>query len=232
MNIKLLEKIQKLLALSESSNIYEAESAMLKAQELLAKHKLSLQEVKTYKVFSGDIKEKKSNVTFTKGKWKSRLAETIAVNFGCYHFFKTRHTHTITFFGREEDVIVCNIVLEYAVSIIAKEVKRLRSQYLRYGYSTKGLENDYAMGFIEGIKKKFEEQKQNNNGWALVLVRDSEVVEAYSNKKFNRSIDTNIQFQGYDEAFQQGYEEGNRFSISDRVTSDEDAEILQIVEQS
>jgi uncharacterized protein YoaH (UPF0181 family) len=35
---KIVEKIQKLLALSESSNENEAKLSMLKAQELLAKH--------------------------------------------------------------------------------------------------------------------------------------------------------------------------------------------------
>ena len=42
MDEKLIEKIKKLLALSESSNENEAKIAMLKAQELLAKHKLSI----------------------------------------------------------------------------------------------------------------------------------------------------------------------------------------------
>ena len=46
MDTKVIEKIQKLLALSESSNENEAHAAMLRAQALLAKHKLSLKEVK------------------------------------------------------------------------------------------------------------------------------------------------------------------------------------------
>ncbi|MFR2890971.1 MAG: DUF2786 domain-containing protein, partial [Clostridium butyricum] len=41
-------KIQKLLALSKSSNENEAQNAMLKAQQLLIKHKLSLKDVELY----------------------------------------------------------------------------------------------------------------------------------------------------------------------------------------
>jgi hypothetical protein len=125
LNDKLIIKIQKLLALSESSNRNEAELAILKAQELLAKHKLSLKEVNEFKTCNSAIKENITKVTFTKAKWKAKLAKLIADNFGCYYYFKTRRTHTITFLGREEDVTVCNIVLEYAVDCINSAVKRL-----------------------------------------------------------------------------------------------------------
>lgn len=118
MDIKLIEKIKKLLALSESSNKHEAESALLKAQELLAKHKLSIKEVKEFKINNSAIKEKISNITFTKAKWKAQLARLIADNFGCYFYFKVRYSKAITFFGREEDITVCNIVLEYAIDCI------------------------------------------------------------------------------------------------------------------
>ena len=230
MDIKIIERIQKLLALSESSNEHEAQVAMLKAQQLLVKHKLTLREVKEFKVYNSPIKERKSKVTFTKGKWKANLARLIAENFGCYHFFKTRRTHTITFFGREEDVIVCNIVLEYAVDCIDSVVKKLRYQYLRDGYSTKGLENDYAMGFIDGLEEKFEEQKRANQEWGLVLMKDSQVIDAYEDlrKGFKGSINTNTSFNGYTEIYDKGFEDGSQFSIPDKITEGEEEEILSI----
>lgn len=230
MNIKVVEKIKKLLALSESSNENEAQISLLKAQELLAKYKLSLKEVKEFKIYNSSIKEKVSTVSFTKAKWKSELAQLIADNFGCYHFFKTRGTNVITFFGREEDIIVCNIVLEYAVDCINNTVKKLRYQYSKEGYSTKGLENDYALGFIEGLNNKFEEQKRKNQEWGLVLVKDAEVVESYGNKKFKRSIDTSTQFKGYKEAYYQGCKEGEKFSISDKIADGETEEQLDLSE--
>lgn len=219
MDTKLIEKIQKLLALSESSNKHEAELSMLKAQELLAKHKLTLKEVKEFKTFNSAIKENITKVTFTKAKWKAKLARLIADNFGCYHYFKTRHTNTITFFGREEDIVVCNIVLEYAIDCINSAVKRLRYQYRRNNYySTKGLENDYALGFINGLHEKFEEQKKANQEWGLVLVKDKEVVDAYDQIKFKGTVKTGINYQGYSDVYEKGYEDGEKFSISDKIT--------------
>lgn len=235
MNMKIVEKIQKLLALSESSNEHEAQVSMLKAQQLLIKHKLSLREVKEFKVFNSDIKEKKSKVSFTKARWKSLLAELVAENFGCYHFFRTKGTHIITFFGREEDIIVCNIVLEYAVDCINSVVKKIRYKYLKDGYSTKGLENDYALGFINGLHKKFEDQKRANQEWGLVLVKDKEVVEAFSQKEFDRIINTETSFLGYAEIFEKGFEDGEKFSIVDKITEgeqDKAVEVLSVAENN
>ena len=156
MNLKIVDKIQKLLALSESSNEHEAQASMLKAQELLAKHKLSIREVKEFKVYNSAIKEKISSVSFTKAKWKANLAKVIGDNFGCYLYLKVRNTNTITFFGREEDVTICNIVLDYAIDFIDSKVSKLRYQYRKNGYSTRGLENDYALvlDLIKNMKNK------------------------------------------------------------------------------
>lgn len=229
MNTKIIEKIQKLLALSESSNEHEAQLSMLKAQELLVKHKLSLREVKDFKIFNSAIKEKISTVSFKKAQWKAELAEVIADNFGCYTYFKTRHTHTIVFFGREEDVIICNIILEYAVDSINSTVKKLRYQYQQLRYSTKGLESDYAMGFIKGLKSRFESQRAANQEWGLVLVKDKEVVEAHSNIDFTGKIDIDIEFQGFSEAYEQGQEDGENFSITDKI-SEGDTEEIQLLQ--
>lgn len=228
MNTKIVEKVQKLLALSESSNLHEAEAAMLKAQELLMKHKLSLKDVKEFKILNSDIKENVTKITFTKAKWKAKLARLVADNFGCYIYFKTRYSHAITFFGREEDVTVCNIVLEYAIDCIGSVVKRLKYQNIKEGYSTKGLENDYALGFIAGLRYKFEEQKKSNQEWGLVLVKDQEVTEAYDLIKFKRSINTDTRYHGQSDAYKKGVKDGERFSISDKITQGEAEENLAL----
>jgi len=230
MDEKLVKKIQKLLALSESSNEHEAQSAMLKAQELLIKHKLSLKEVKEFKTYNDSIKEKKTKISFKKAKWKAELASLVGDNFGCYVFFKTRYSHTITFFGKEEDIIVCNIMLEYAVDCINNAVKKLRYQYLKEGYSTKGIENDYAMGFINGLSEKFEEQKQANQEWGLILLKDEEVTKEYNKIDFRGKVDTNTSFQGHNEAYFQGLKDGKKFSISDRITEEESTDIFSLRE--
>lgn len=220
-NTTIILRIKKLLALSESSNEYEAKSAMLKAQELLIKHKLSMREVEDCNDLKINVIENKTNITFTKAKWKARLAYVIAENFGCYSFFRTNRTHAITFMGRDEDVTVCTIVLEYAIDCINSVIKKLRYEYIKDGYSTKGLENDYALGFIEGLNKAFEKQKEANQEWGLVLVKDKAVIDEYNNKEFKGTINTNTKFEGFRDVYYQGIEDGENFSILDRIAEEE-----------
>lgn len=221
MNIKIVEKIQKLLALSKSSNENEAQLSLLKAQELLVKHKLSLKEVKEFKINNSSIKEKISAITFTKAKWKALLASVIAENFGCYFYLMTYQTNTIVFFGREEDTTICNIVLEYAIDCIRSKVNKLRYMHTQRGYSTKGIENDFALGFIAGLQKRFEEQKHKNKEWGLVLVKDKEVTEAYKSKSFTKTLDGKVGLKRAKNLYELGYKEGKSFSITDKIaTSD------------
>lgn len=231
MDNQVVDKIKKLLSLSESSNENEARAAMLKAQALLIKHKLSMKEVQDYKSYNNKIKDNVSSISFTKSKWKGRLAYVIAENFGCYSYFKTRRVHTITFLGREEDVTICNIVLEYAVDCIESAVKKIKYQYIRNGQSTKGIVNDYAIGFIKGLQEKFEEQKSKNQGWGLVLVKDNEVVEAYNQKTFKRSVNTRTKLEGNTEVYYQGEKDGRKFSISDKIAEGDMDETLMLEEK-
>ncbi|WP_253200797.1 hypothetical protein [Clostridium sp. CF012] len=200
--------------------------AMLKAQELLAKHKLSMQEVTSFKKYNSKIKDNVSSISFTKAKWKGKLTQLIAENFGCFNYYKTRRVNTITFFGREEDILVCNIALEYAVDCIENTIKRIQREYAKDGYSVKGVGNDYAMGFIVGLKENFEEQKKANQEWGLVLVKDKEVVEAYNQKTFKHSINTNTTFQGNTDIYYKGVEDGEKFSISNKISEGENEEVL------
>ena len=228
MDTKLIERIQKLLSLSESSNEHESKVAMLKAQEILVKHKLSIQEVKNIKISNSKILENKSNISFTKAKWKGKLANLIADNFGCYNYYRTRRVHTIAFFGKEEDVMVCNIVLEYSIDCIESNIKRIQRESKKEGYSVKGIGNDYALGFIDGLKENFEEQKRHNQEWGLILVKDKEVVDAYTNIAFTGSVNSNAKFQGNTDIYHQGVKDGEKFSITDKITEGVDEQVLEL----
>ncbi|WP_294363808.1 DUF2786 domain-containing protein, partial [uncultured Clostridium sp.] len=86
---EIIVKIKKLLALSKSSNENESQNAMLKAQKLLIKHKLSLQEVERYSKENIKIENLKTEQKFRGKSWKSNLARVIADNFGCFIYYNT-----------------------------------------------------------------------------------------------------------------------------------------------
>lgn len=209
-------KIKKLLSRTESPNENEAKVSMLKAQELLAKYKLTMREIEDTELDT-EVITKVTDVTFRSGKWKGKLASVIADNFRCYCYCKTRYSHKITFLGKESDVKIAEILLTYAVDNIERESNRLAQKYRNMGYSAKGLTSDYALGFINGLHEQFERQKAQNQEWGLVLVKDKEVQEEYSKINFKGSINTNSNPEGFSEVYRQGVEDGEKFRIDDRI---------------
>jgi hypothetical protein len=216
MDEKILDKIKKLLSLSNSPNENESQLAMLKAQELMVKHRLSMKDVLASEI-KEEIIEKDTGVSFTHAKWKAHLAGLLADNFRCYYFFKRYRTNFVVFFGREEDVEICCFIFKYAVDCIYKEVKKLQRQSQKEGRPETGIENDYSLGFLLGLRHRFEEQKKANQEWGLVLVKDPEVVKSYENIQFKSSKDTSMGFKGRSSAFRKGQEDGKNFDISNKL---------------
>lgn len=60
MDTAVILEVKKLLALGESSNEHEAKLAIFRAQELLAKHKLPLKEIKEYQYAKINVIENKT----------------------------------------------------------------------------------------------------------------------------------------------------------------------------
>ena len=226
MNTIIIEKIKKLLALSKSSNESEAKSALLKVQELLVKYKLTIK----------DIEENKSNITyyqtdisFTKAKWKVALGKVIAENFGCIPCIKTENrTNYIVFFGKEEDINICNLTFIYAIDSIQSVVKMLKNKYIRNKLSTKNLENDYAIGFIYGLKIAFDKKIETNSEFALVLKQDKEVLEEYKKLNIKEEYNNKTSVQEHELAYSKGVEDGKNFEMSKRISDKKDVEISSL----
>ena len=79
--VTIVEKVQKLLALSHSPNEHEAKTAMLKAQELMLKHKVTMKDVE--QDVKKDIVITTTHQKFKNTKWKAILAKVISDNFMC-----------------------------------------------------------------------------------------------------------------------------------------------------
>lgn len=224
MQENIIIKIKKLLTLSESSNENEAKVAMLKAQELLVKHKLTMKDINNLEVEDIKITKGISKVSFTKAKWKGQLARVIADNFSCYLYFTSYYSNTCVFYGKEEDVNVCNIVLDYAMDCINTNVKKFKYQYKKEGKSTAGLETDYGLGFTNGLRESFKRQKENNQEWALMLQIDPRVEEAYEQLrngfKKKKGISLASSYNGHIEAYNHALEEGKKFSITDKISNE------------
>jgi hypothetical protein len=168
---KIIAKIRKLLALTQSNFSGEAESAMLKAQQLLMEYNLGMHDV-------SDIDETIDVIELTLQYhtppwWYKYLIAAIAENFRCEvleESFYMSYRKVYFLIGREHDARVAKDVFLYAVNLIDYNGKPFRDLGATH-------ENAYIKGFLSGLMAKFAEQVKENQ-WGLILVKDPEIVEA------------------------------------------------------
>lgn len=173
MDIK--DRIQKLLALSVNPNENEAKAALLKAQELMAKHKLSMADFEA--ASESEVGQYNTGIQCSKRKneWVVALADVLATHY-CCRSYRTRkrgkQINTIMLAGFPEDAEVCTGIMKYAISCINSWILKMEkglpentSLYVR-----RSVRDSYAYGYIRGIKSALKQQREKHQEWGLVLV--------------------------------------------------------------
>lgn len=221
------EKIKKLLALSKSPNEHEAQSALAKAQQLMAEYKISMAEVQD--VGKKEAIRKYTDATYSprKDPWILVLANIIAKNYCCTTFSHldeekplTRH---LSFIGLEEDMEICLIAFDYALDCIQSQIKSRTAIFKLEKLPQKKITmacNSYAYGFIDGLKENFEKQKKEN-GWGLIITTPPEVdqkLRSISTRHSELSSKQSKQVSAKD--FYEGRKDGRDFDITKRVAAE------------
>lgn len=209
---KIIERIRKLLAISgDPSSPSEAESALCKAQELLARHKLTLRDVEAgEKENEGKIDKVPVYETTRTSMWRWELGFHIAEGFRCkcydntdWNFDAGRWRRRIMFLGREEDVAVAQAVFEFAC-IVGPELAR------KYSLGRTGSQN-FLRGFAIGVGAKLREQREKNTEWGLILACDPEVKKAWAAMGLRKAKKLKEPDKS-DAAFRLGYRKGLDFN--------------------
>lgn len=212
MAIDYKDKIRKLLALAESPNENEAREAMLRAQELMAKHKLS--EADLNEPVNKKVIVKWTEITCSKRRepWIAGLGQVVADNYCCYGIRRHepgKQTQSIGFVGLADDVEICTAMFVYAVDSVRAGIQRLAQ-------ATSAESNSYGIGFVQGMNQAFKEQKSKNAEWGLVLVKPKEVSDAVANvgrTKFRSAAQDHIT----PHTFRQGFTDGKQFDPTRRL---------------
>lgn len=215
----ILSKVKKLLAVAEGSNYeQEAQNAMLKAQEFMLKHNLTIEDIE----FKEDKKEVTDETAMQTSRmpwyWKN-LMMVIGENFRCQPYISKGRISRACFIGLKEDVKLVKEVFNYAVNTVEKCAKNYTEKYKRPGFNISGVKNDYIQGFIIGLRDKFKEQVESK-GFALMLVKDDAVIQAIENKKLRKGQSSRITRNYNDDAKQAGYQQGRNFNNPSRMIND------------
>lgn len=213
---KIIDKIEKLIALSGSDNENEAKAAMMKAQELMAKYEIEMSQLNPEK------QKERPVVGYTsqsfRDDWVIDLSSLIAGNFRCRSIILSRRysggAFRIRFFGFDEDAQISINIFNYAVKVIRKRMSVLRAIYTEAGREFGRNEKmNYVEGFNAGLHKNFEQQKQRSESFALALLVPVEVnsfvdnipgMGTYQEREYERSRENNL-------LRQYGYVDGKNF---------------------
>ena len=215
------DKIRKLLALAQSPEEAEAKVALLRARELMAKHKLTEADLEEAK--NQAVRNVLSDITCSKRRdpWIVNLSAVIGESYCCKGYrrhTKGCQTQTVGFIGLEDDVEICVAIFKYAVDCIRAEVKTIKKEL--DGYYPQYIKqqcDSYGFGFVNGIDKALKGQdEEKHDDWGLVLVMPQEVVEASQHLRkgdFKARTEEAIDPRAY----VQGYEEGKEFDPAHRL---------------
>ena len=169
--LKLLTKVNKLLALAESENHFEAEQAAQQAQRLLIKHHIKLAE---YEYHETELFEAMTYLQL--GEVKSRHYQyeySIANLLGEYFFVSTiwvnafsvntgKEGRVLEVCGREEDLEIASYVYDFINHHLNFAWKRYKQKV-----QAKGLKKrlSFSLGLIQGFAQRLSEtQKGQTNG--------------------------------------------------------------------
>ena len=201
---RIIERVKKLLAVAQDNPSQgEAENAMLKAQELLALHRMTME----------DVEQKPQGVervtvyaASRSARWREILGVAIADNFRCFCYLSRssrRCLSQIMFAGYPEDVDVARAVFQFACAVAAGLTKE------RKLVAAAAEKNNFLNGFAEGVWNALESQKETKaEEWGLVLVLDPELAQARDDMK---SAKVRRKEPDKDSSYAQGFFEGLKF---------------------
>lgn len=226
MDKKIIEKLQKLLALSASDNENEANLAMNKAEELMREHNLSVADVALNG--SGADVDSAEVVGLTKSVqvWERQLGGCIAQTFnGKSVYYKTGQGWKFTFVAGRTDLEIIVDLYER----LRQTIKRMSKAYVRDNakpfVSPRTLHNSYRLGMLNVIWKRLKQLQQNTaptdesrNAYGMtgkeLMVVKSRAVEQWMREIFPHIKTTKTKISRVDpSAYQQGRTDGRNVNL-------------------
>lgn len=210
---KIIKKIENLLDLANNNpNENEAIAAALKAQELMAKYNIELDQLDSKK----ETREIVQEVYHQSGKhemkkWKIGLAAIIAQNFRCKAYFINKQD--VVFYGYKEDAKIALQVFTYLYEIGNKFAVRYYNKCKKEGRETRGVMNTYLIGFRDGAAEVLGKQCT-----ALMIVTPKEVTESFDEMAKNwKTSTTTVRMSGDAVAYSNGKSDGRNMATARNI---------------
>jgi hypothetical protein len=225
---KILDKLQKLLALSASGNEHEAALALGKAQDLMNEHNLTVQDVAVDGSGADITSHEMWGLTKSRQKWEASLSASVADAFdGRAVVDSDADGWFVTFVAGKTDMVIIVDLFE-RLRLAVRRLSKLyvdRERSMKPWLSGKTLHNSYRRGMVQTIHKRLAVLKQNTrpndrarnqhglSGMDLVVVKKSAVDQRISELFGQTRKEPRRRIKVDRSAYQQGREDGNSVSL-------------------
>ncbi len=213
----IIEKIQKLLALANSSNEHEAALAAAHAQRLLSEHNLAMADVEAKQQRPQSADKVVTTVAKTLPKWVRNLSAGVCTAFDCQAIHHPAQGK-MTFIGVGADVQVAS----YTFSYLDRTIRKLCSSFMKYRVNDSNLPNrnrelmrqSYYLGAVSTINSQLVQQKVQTpiTPGALVPIKEGLIKKAMSELGAIRTVRGRRSYINT-QAYSQGQTDGKNVSI-------------------
>lgn len=215
---KVLEKVKKLLALSQSPSEAEASSALEKAHALLAEHNLSIADIKEDVEIEEDVLIDGVRLP----NWKKLLAISVTRANYCDVILRSKiefngvsleNHKKLNIVGKAHNSIVARAMVEYLFATIERLAKKVKG---------KSAKESYKLGVAHNLAKRLkaitDAEKAPNSGLSGLVVYESGKVKDYldgiggKTSKVKSSVSNS-------NAYRAGFADGANVSLNRQVAS-------------
>ncbi|HET8629949.1 MAG TPA: DUF2786 domain-containing protein [Thermomicrobiales bacterium] len=184
---RVLERVEKLLALSTSSNPNEAALAASKAQDLMFKYN-----IETHMLRGTERGSEFKNMGFEVGDaaWRRRLVGAVARTNFCKCIIITG-TDDVELVGETHNIVIVSRLYAYLEREIARLADEAWRKERRSGQSARTWKDSFRHGAVDTVARRLKEQREasvtaDEQTMAIVVVKDRELEEAY--RKFHPHV--------------------------------------------
>ena len=229
MDQKIIEKLQKLLALAASDTEHEAGLAMSKAEALMREHNLSVADVALNGSGADVQSEEVTGLTKAVQKWEAQLGSQIAWAFNgkVIRCTSPENAWYLTFIAGRTDLAIIVDLFDR----LRDAVKRMSSAYVSRnyfpGYRIKRhyFLNSYRLGMVQTIQERLARLKENTTpndttkntygltGKELMVVKDKAIDQRVSQLFPNTRTVHSRPSRVVTSAYQQGQDDGHNVSL-------------------
>lgn len=221
-----IDKVRKLLQLSQSDNANEAATAAAMANKLLDQYRLSMADIDS--IDAEKVIDDPQYIYSSKRMigWKVALAKCLAIHYGCYvwdeYFISMtgRKQSNLRLAGRQSDIDI----VKYMYAWLVSECERL-SKKEAYG-NGRVYVNSYYRGFVAGIADQLQKSRaeiaQQTTSTAIVKI-DSRAQEAESWLKSRRKLEkakgSSYYIQHDPSAYNAGQQRGKNIHLDKKLSA-------------